>query len=166
MKKSLRIPLTIVSLSFAIIATPLRAQVKPATSMADKAASSTAAEKPDVNYITQTTTKITIPVGGTEKEMMGIWKEYFDKVIAKSTLVKHFTMFRHAWGSLGASIVITYEFTSWGDIDKYHTEEAPSLEKAAWPDEKARTAFLDKMSSYEDRYHRDEIYVVSNGMRK
>lgn len=98
-----------------------------------------------------------------------MWKmqqEYYDKVIAKSTLVKHYQIYRHAWGSMGATVVITLEFATWEDIMKFNQEEREKLENAAWPDEAARKAFVKKMDSYEDRFHRDEIYTVSNTMRK
>ena len=151
--------LSVVALALGLLATGTSAlaQAKPATA---------AAAKPDVNFITQTTAKIVIPDGGTEDEMWKMQQEYFDKVIAKSTLVKHYQIYRHNWGSTGASVVLTFEFATWADIHTFNDTERDALEKAAWPDETARKAFMKKMSSYEDPYHRDEIYVISNTMRK
>ena len=131
-----------------------------------RAQTSTAPEKPDVNYITQTTAKIFIPEGGSEDEMWKMQQEYYDKVISKSAAVKHYQIYRHAWGSMGATVVITLEFATWEDIMKFNETEREALEKAAWPDEAARKAFMKKMDSYDHRYHRDEIYDGGNKMRK
>ena len=125
-----------------------------------------AQEKPDVNLITQTISKITVPDGMTEDDMWKMQQEYFDKVLAKSTILKHYTIYRHAWGSLGASIVVNLEFATWADIDAFNEGEREALEKAAWPDEAARKAFLKKMNAFLDPYHRDVIYTISNTMRK
>jgi len=125
-----------------------------------------AQEKPDINYISQTTQKIVLPDGGTEEDMWKAMQEYYDKVLAKSVVLMHYTVYRHAWGSLGASLVITLEFDTWEDIMKFNEVEREALEKAAWPDEAARKAFLKKLNSFEDPYHRDEIYAVRNSMRK
>jgi hypothetical protein len=125
-----------------------------------------AQDKPDVHYITQTTQKIVIPDGSTEEDMWEVMQEYYDKVLAKSVVLKHYEVYRHAWGSLGATVVITLEFNTWEDIMKFNEIEREALEKAAWPDEAARKAFIKKMNSFEDPYHRDEIYVVRNSMRK
>ncbi|MFZ1686982.1 MAG: hypothetical protein WAU70_06160 [Flavobacteriales bacterium] len=125
-----------------------------------------AQDKPDVNFITQTTSKITVPDGMTEDDMWKMEQEYFDKVISKSAILKHYNIYRHAWGSLGATVVVTLEYATWEDIEKFSTVERDALEKAAWPDEAARKAFLKKMGSFNDPYHRDEIYTVSNTMRK
>lgn len=125
-----------------------------------------AQEKPDVNYITQTTSKISVPEGMVEDDMWKMQQEYYDKVIAKSTILKHYNIYRHAWGSLGATMVITLEYATWEDIEKFSSVEREALEKAAWPDEAARKAFLKKLNDFSDPYHRDEIYTVSNTMRK
>jgi hypothetical protein len=125
-----------------------------------------AQEKPDINYITQTTAKIVLPEGTTEDDMWKVQQEYYDKVLSKSTVLLHYNICRHAWGSLGASVVITLEFKTWEDIMKFNETEREALEKAAWPDEAARKAFMKKMDSFEDPYHRDEIYAVRNSMRK
>ena len=138
------------------------AQTKPLLPVAAKVTP----PKPDVNFITQTTAKIVVPDGTTEDDMWALQQEYYDKVIAKSTLVKHYTIYRHAWGSMGASLVITLEFATWEDIEKFNMEEREALEKAAWPDEAGRKAFMKKMDSFEDPYHRDEIYTVRNSMRR
>lgn len=124
-----------------------------------------AQDEPAVKYIAQTTSEFVMPDGVTREEVQKTFQEYFDKVISKSTIVKHYTMYVHAWGSLGASYVTTMEFDSWEDLDKFN-EEFEKLEKAAWPDEAARTAFMKKLGSYSNPHHRDEIYTVMTTMRK
>ncbi|MBK9420988.1 MAG: hypothetical protein IPN44_08030 [Flavobacteriales bacterium] len=124
-----------------------------------------AQEAPAYNYVAQTTSKFTIPEGTTRADVQSVFQEYYDKVISKSKLVKHFSIYIHAWGSMGASYVRTMEFEKWDDLDKF-SDELEALEKAAWPDETARKAFLKKMAGYSDPHHSDEIYTVLNSMRK
>ncbi len=124
-----------------------------------------AQDKPANTYITQTTTNIIIPEGSTREDILKTFQEYFDKVISKSSLVKHYAIFVHAWGSHGGSLVQSMELASWEDIGKLDNE-IEALEKAAWPDEAARKAFLKKMAGCTSPYHSDEIYSVMNSMRK
>ena len=137
-----------------------------ALALAGASLRATAQDKPDVNFISQTTAKIVLPDGTTEADMWKAQQEYYDKVLAKSTLLKHYSIYRHAYGSMGASIVITLEFGAWDDIDKFNEVEREALEKAAWPDEAARKAFLKNLAAFEDPYHRDEIYTIRNTMRR
>lgn len=124
-----------------------------------------AQDKPANTFITQTTTNIIIPEGSTREDVQKAFQEYFNKVISKSTLIKHYAIYIHAYGSRGASYVQSMELASWEDISKLD-DEIEALEKAAWPDETARKAFLKKMASYSDPHHSDEIYTVMNSMRK
>lgn len=124
-----------------------------------------AQDQPANTYVVQTTVQFVLPEGTTRADVQKAFQEYYDKVISKSTLIKHFTIYVHAWGSHGASFVRSMEFGSWADIDKFE-DELEALEKAAWPDETARKAFLKKMDSYASPYHSDEIYSVMNTMRK
>ena len=127
--------------------------------------SAVAQEAPAVSYIAQTTAKFVMPEGTTRADVQGAFQEYYDKVISKSKLVKHYSMYIHAWGSLGGSYVTSMEFEKWEDLGKFN-EEFDELAKAAWPDETARKAFFKKMGSYSDMHHSDEIYTVMNSMRK
>lgn len=124
-----------------------------------------AQEKPANPYIVQTTANFVIPEGSTREDVQKAFQEYYDKVITKSKLIKHFAIYIHAWGSHGASFVRSMEFANWDDLDKFE-DELDALEKAAWPDETARKAFLKKMGSYSSPYHSDEIYTVMSSMRK
>jgi hypothetical protein len=124
-----------------------------------------AQDQPPAHFVVQTTSKFDLPEGTDRAEVQKTYQEYYDKVISKSQLVKHYAMYIHAWGSLGASYVTSMEFDTWADVDKF-SDEFDALEKAAWPDETARKAFMKKLESYRDPYHRDEIYTVMPTMRK
>lgn len=128
--------------------------------------STSAQEGMKTNFVTHATSRLTIPDGEEESAYWKMQQEYFDKVISKSKLVVHYSIYRHAWGSEGSTIVETMEFANWSDIDTFTKVEAKALSEAAWPDEKARNAFFTKWRSYEDPYHKDEIYSISLGMRK
>lgn len=123
------------------------------------------AAEPAPDYVTQTTTAINIPDGGSIKEFNDLYKEYFAKVISKNVYFKHFSLLRHFWGSEGASIVRVVEYADWSDIEKA-VEETKKLEKAAWPDDTARAAFFKKFGSYQDPHHSDEIYTVLSDFTK
>jgi hypothetical protein len=123
-------------------------------------------EPMELNYVTQTTARIEVPEGGSESEFWKMHNEYFTKVIAKSKLVVHYNSYRHSYGSMGRSMVLLIEFANWGDIMQFNSEERGMLEKAAWPDEAARKAFLSTYNGYMDPYHKDEIYVTSRTLRK
>ncbi|MCB0770639.1 MAG: hypothetical protein KDC00_09565 [Flavobacteriales bacterium] len=129
-------------------------------------ATTTAQEEPKTNYITQATSRLVVPEGEEESEFWKMQRSYFDNVISKSKLVVHYSIYRHAWGSEGATVVETMEFANWNDIDTFTSEESRALAEAAWPDEKARMAFMEKWRGYTDPYHQDEIYRVSLNMRK
>lgn len=125
-----------------------------------------AQEAPKTNFITQATSRLEIPEGEEEDAFWNMQQEYFDKIISKSKLVVHYCIYRHAWGSEGATVVETMEFANWNDIDTFNKVESVALAEAAWPDEKARTAWMKKWRSYEDPHHHDEIYSISLSMRK
>ncbi len=124
-----------------------------------------AQNQPANTYVVQTTVQFVLPEGTTRADVQKAFQEYYDKVVSKSTLIKHFAIYIHAWGSHGASFVRSMEFGKWEDIGKFE-DELEALEKAAWPDETARKAFLNKLDGYSSPYHSDEIYSVMNSMRK
>ena len=126
----------------------------------------TAQEEKKTNFVTQVTTRLVIPDGMNESEFWDIQRELFDKVFSKSELVVHYSIYRHAWGSEGLTIVETMEFANWNDIDTFRTVERRALMEAAWPDEAARKAFVKKWSSFLVPHHKDEIYHISLYMRK
>lgn len=152
MRNSLIQYLPTIALSVALIGatTATRAQDKPA---------------PAPSYVTQTTVRFVMPEGGSGKEFVDMYKEYFDKVIAKNPMIKHYSILRHAWGSVGGSFVIVAEYASWADIEKAG-DETEKLVEAAWPDKAAREAFFTKLASYQDMYHSDEIYTVQDPFTK
>lgn len=144
--------LPVLALSLALIGsgTILRAQDNPAAPQ---------------SYVAHTTVRVIIPEGGNGKEFQDLYKEYFDKVVAKNAYIKHYSVLRHAWGSLGGSFVVVREYANWGDIEKANTEMR-KLENAAWPDQNARKAFFAKFNSYQDMHHSDEIYSPMEDFHK
>jgi hypothetical protein len=129
-------------------------------------ATTVAQDEPKTNFLTQATVRLVIPEGETESTFWEMQREYFDKVINKSKLVVHYTICRHAWGSEGATAVESIEYANWSDIETFNRTERKTLEEAAWPDEAARKAFMKKWRSFENPYHKDEIYNISLSMRK
>ncbi|MBP6311523.1 MAG: hypothetical protein KA408_04580 [Flavobacteriales bacterium] len=124
-----------------------------------------AQDEPATKYIAQTTSEFVMHDDVTREEMQKTYQEFYDKVIAKSTLVKHYAMYIHAWGSKGGSYVTTMEFDNWEDLGKFN-DEFETLAKTAWPDEAARKAFMKKLGSFSNPHHSDEIYTVMTTMRK
>lgn len=117
------------------------------------------------SYVAHTTVRVIMPEGGNGKEFHDLYKEYFDKVVAKNAYIKHYSVLRHAWGSLGGSFVVVREYANWGDIEKANTE-MKKLENAAWPDENVRKTFFAKFNSYQDIHHSDEIYTPIDEFQK
>jgi len=115
--------------------------------------------------IVETTSRIDLPEGKTEEDMMKSVEEMFSNVHAKSEILLGYSIRRHAWGSEGATVVISWEVASWGDIERFTQEEMEKLSKAAWPDEEVRKAKWMEYNSYIDRHHRDEIYYSINELR-
>ena len=116
-------------------------------------------------FVVETTSRITIPDGKTEEDMEKIVTEMFTNIHAKSKILLGYSIRRHAWGSEGSTVVISWEVATWEDIEKFVGEEMEELSKAAWPDEAIRDAKWDEYNSYLDRHHKDEIYTSFNDIR-
>ncbi len=67
----------------------------------------TAQDGPKTNFITQATSRLVIPDGEEEEAYWKMQQVFFDKIISKSKLVLHYSIYRHAWGSEGATVVET-----------------------------------------------------------
>ena len=116
-------------------------------------------------FVVETTSRITIPADKTEEDMEKIVTEMFSNIHAKSEILLGYSIRRHAWGSEGATVVVSWEVATWEDIEKFVSEEMEELSKTAWPDEAEREAKWDEYNSYLDRYHKDEIYTSFNDLR-
>lgn len=85
-------------------------------------------------------------------------KEYFDKVTMKNDLILSSGFYTHYFTPDNSEVAFVNVYKNWEDIEKAD-EKNDELVKAAWPDEKARTAFFDKQRKYYTPMHSDEIYV-------
>ncbi|AVR44259.1 hypothetical protein C7S20_02715 [Christiangramia fulva] len=85
-------------------------------------------------------------------------KEYFEKVTSKNDLILDSGLYTHYFTPDNSELMRVNVYRSWDDIEKAQ-EENNRLLKEAWPDEKARQAFLKKQGSYYSPQHSDEIYV-------
>jgi len=97
--------------------------------------------------------------------MQKVVTEMFTNIHAKSEILLGYSIRRHAWGSEGATVVISWEVATWEDIEKFVSEEMEELSKAAWPDEEVREAKWKEYNSYLSPHHKDEIYVSNNEIR-
>jgi hypothetical protein len=70
-------------------------------------------------------------------------KEYYDKVTAKNDLVLGQEVLLHYFTADNTEILLVTMYDSWASIEKAYQKDN-ELVKAAWPDEKARTAYFEK----------------------
>lgn len=117
-------------------------------------------------YVVEETMRITMDDEDQSREAMRkIVTEIFENVYAKSEILLGHSMRRHAWGSEGSTVVVSWEVATFSDIEKFTQEEMEKLSVAAWPDEKVRDAKWEEYQSYFSPYHKDEIYMSFNDIR-
>ncbi len=98
------------------------------------------------------------------KEWIALEKEYSDKVTKKNELVMGASFYMHRYTPDNSELIYVQTHASWEDIDKA-SERNGELEKEAWPDEEARSAFSKKRFSYYSPLHSDEIYSTMSGAK-
>lgn len=108
-------------------------------------------------YVTVTT--LHWNMDNTDDDWEAVEKEYLDKVTMNNEYVIMAGFFVHRWTDDNTELKYIQVFKDWDAIDKATNRNA-ELEKAAWPDEKAREAFLKKQSNFYSVYHSDEIYFT------
>lgn len=89
-------------------------------------------------------------------------KEYIEKVTRKNDYVMGAGFYTHLYTPNSTDIKYVQVYSSWEDIDKAALRNS-ELEKAAWPDDKAREAFMKKQRSFYTAKHADEIYTILPG---
>ncbi|RTY86466.1 hypothetical protein [Flavobacterium sp. GT3R68] len=91
-------------------------------------------------------------------------KEYLEKVVKKNEFIIGQEFLMHYFTADNTELLLVSTFESWDAIEKasVRTDE---LEKLAWPDEKARTAYFDKKGTYYGHNHSDEIYSSYAGAK-
>lgn len=118
----------------------------------------------DGNFYTVTTWKMKVPDGGSRAEMNALFEEFTEKVVKKNPKVISEKIMHHISGSDMRDVVVISEYASWNDIDAAGTAQN-ELVKKAWPDEKARSAWMKSFMKYVVT-HSDEIYQEYPKMRK
>lgn len=91
-------------------------------------------------------------------------KEYLEKVTMKNELILSSAIYLHNMTADNTEFLTVQTFASWEDIGKFGARSA-ELEKAAWPDEAERKAFLKNLNSYYSNEHSDEIYAPISGAK-
>jgi hypothetical protein len=101
------------------------------------------------------------------KDWKATEQEYFDKVTSKNDLIIGSEILTHYYTGNSTEVIMVNVYRTWEDIEKAQAINE-DLEKKAWPDEKARTAFFDKQRSYYLPMHSDEIYasIETIGMKE
>lgn len=93
-----------------------------------------------------------------------IEKEYMDKVTKKNEHVMTGRFYTHLLTENSTELLYVQTFANWEAIDKASARDA-ELEKAAWPDEAKREAFLKSRNAFYSRQHSDEIYATMAGAK-
>lgn len=93
------------------------------------------------------------------KEWKELQKEYVDKVLSKNDHIVDGGVYTHYMGPDSREVVHTAIYKDWAAIDAA-SERNGELASEAWTDEKARDEFFQKMNSYYEPKHSDEIYYT------
>ena len=128
---------------------------------------------PDTKALTATTEHVyyirtshrAFPADGKPDEFSKLMNEYNLNVTLKNTLLKGYYPSRHLWGADSREYIEAYAYSSFEDMEK-SVEENEKLEKAYWPDETKRKAFLAKLDSYFESWHGDALYKHVPELRK
>ena len=115
-------------------------------------------------YITVTTMYWNSKSDGTMDEWKAVEKEYMDKVTSKNEYVIGGYYYTHLLTENSNEVLYVQSYPNWEALDKAAARNS-ELEKEAWPDEKARKAFLKNMNSAYSSYHSDEIYATLPGAK-
>ena len=114
-------------------------------------------------YVTVTTLHWNMDYTG-DADWEAVEKEYLDKVTMKNEHVVMAGFFVHRWTADNTELKYIQVFKDWDAINKASLRNA-ELEKQAWPDEKARTAFMKKQSDFYSVNHSDEIYFTMDNAK-
>ncbi len=91
-------------------------------------------------------------------------KEYLEKVTMKNEFIMGASKYLHNMTPDNTEFISVQTFATWEDIGKFGARN-DELEKAAWPDEAKRKAFLKNLGSYYANEHSDEIYAKIPGAK-
>jgi hypothetical protein len=119
-----------------------------------------AQDESDQHVVTVTTFHLKFPLDGTNKEFNDIWKDYFDKVLSKSSEVINRSVYRHFWGSDNTQLVLVSEFKNLQDLMASEKTEDDLFTKA-YPNKDDQDKFNKTFRKYVGN-HSDEIYHLVN----
>lgn len=91
-------------------------------------------------------------------------KEFLDKVTKKNEFIVSYEVLLHYFTEDNSEILLVTTYNSFDDIEKA-SKKTDELVKAAWPDEKVRKAYFEKLDSYYANNHSDEIYQSFKGAK-
>jgi len=111
------------------------------------------------------TTHRAFPKDAKPGEYRKLQDEYDQNVTMKNSLVKGYYPSRHLYGADSREFIESFVYGSLSDMEK-SAAATEALVKAHWPDEAKRKAFLDKLDSYFEDWHGDEIYRNVPALRK
>lgn len=121
------------------------------------------AQEEKTYYVTVTTMHRNTTIENfPREEWLAAEKEYFDKVVKKNELIIGSNVVTHYFTEDNSEILFVSVYENWEAIEKASTR-SDELAKQAWPDEKQRTAFFEKLGSYYAHNHSDEIYTTVPG---
>ncbi len=104
------------------------------------------------------------PEDGSRAERDSLLKIYFNKVTSKNEFVLHQSTATHFFTENSTEMVVISEYASLADIEKAFDRDT-ELEKAAWPDEKQRDTYFDRVDQ-NFTHHSDKIFSVMPDMTK
>lgn len=127
------------------------------------ASSVTSQEEKTAKYYSVTTMHFNLN-NDSDADWYDTEKEYLEKVTMKNEYVMGASFFTHLYTENSTDVIYVQTYSSWEDIDKASARNT-ELEKEAWPEEAARTAFLKTQRNFYTPEHSDEIYNVLGGTK-
>jgi len=101
---------------------------------------------------------------GSPEEWRALEQEYLEKVTKKNEHIMGTAVLRHLYTADNTEAIFVATYKTWADIEQAQARNT-ELEKAAWPDDVARRAFMDKQGKYYTATHSDEIYATLPGAK-
>ena len=123
------------------------------------------AQRPMDHVVNVTTLKSKWPEKGTLSERDSLVGIYNALVINKNEFILSHREYRHYYTPSSSDYMILEEYADLTSMEKAGDMMA-DLEKAAWPDEAQRKAFMDRMNSYFENWHGDAIYSMNPKLSK
>lgn len=118
---------------------------------------------PQVYYVR--TSRRVFPKDAKPGELTKMMAEYNQHVTMKNDLLKGYYPSRHLYGADSRDYIESFVYGSLTDMQKAN-EKTGELVKAHWPDEEKRKAFFDKMDTYFENWHGDNLFRNVPALRK